>query len=95
MFAILLVGVGGEDVVDGREDLVHALDVANARVELGEEEEDRSEGAVVRILHRNSALLGGGGVARDLQEIERGGRRGRGGRGLSRETSSGAWKKLR
>lgn len=36
----LAAGVGGEGVVDGAHDLVHALDVGDPRVELGVDEED-------------------------------------------------------
>lgn len=36
----LAVGVGGEGVVEGPHDLIHALHVRDARVELGVDEED-------------------------------------------------------
>ena len=45
-------GVGGEDVVDGADDLVHALDVSLAGVELGVEEEDPLDDLPVRLLPR-------------------------------------------
>lgn len=37
--SVLSVGVNGEDMIDGPDDLVHALDVALPRVELGIQEQ--------------------------------------------------------
>ena len=44
------IRVGGERVVDGANDLVHALDVALAGVQLGVEEEDALDDLPVRLL---------------------------------------------
>ena len=48
--APLLPRVGGEDVVDGPDDLVHALDVALPGVELGVDEEDPLDDLPVRLV---------------------------------------------
>lgn len=41
--------IGHEDVVDGREELVHALDVADAWVDLGVDEENSTQEVVVSL----------------------------------------------
>lgn len=54
------VGVGGEGVVNGPDDLVHALHVGDARVQLGVDEQDSLHHLPVRLaaVRQNLVLVG-------------------------------------